>query len=264
MAKSSYVLGVFVGLSGIAACGGVAAIDRPDGKGPARNVEASGGAPASGSEAGRGGFSETQDGMLSSAGSSMNVGGAWHSNGGSPSAGGAASSSSGAESSSSGAAGAADEPQLSDCMPTDLRECGFCSEANERAITGSLELKTQSQVDALRGVVEITGTVKLQGDISLRSLHGLCCLQKIGGSLVLQGMYNLGNVDGLSSLSQVGGDLSVTGSNCGNLSLKGLGSLKSVGGDFKVERDECYLLERIGSENIAGQIIRTTSEVCSM
>ena len=106
--------------------------------------------------------------------------------------------------------------------------------------------------------------MKLQADLSLRSLHALCCLQKVDGSLVRQSMYNLGNVDGLSSLTEIGGDLSVTGSNCGNLSLKGLGSLKSVGGDFKVERDECYLLERIGSENIAGQIIRTTSEVCSM
>ncbi len=117
---------------------------------------------------------------------------------------------------------------------------------------GSLKLTTQSQVDSLQGVVEITGNLQLNGDVSLRSLHALCCLQRIGGSLVLQSMYNLGNVDGLSSLTEIGGDLSVTGSNCGNLNLKGLGSLKSIGGDFKVEKDECYLLEKIGSENIAG------------
>ena len=129
---------------------------------------------------------------------------------------------------------------------------------------GSVSVKTQAQVDALRGVVEITGSLQLEGDVSLRSLHALCCLQKIDGSLVLQWMYNLGNVDGLSSLAQIGGDLSVTHSNCSNLNLKGLGSLKSVGGDFEVEKDECYLLDKIGPQNIAGHITHSSSAVCPM
>ena len=153
--------------------------------------------------------------------------------------------------------------ELSDCMPADMRECSFCSGASEGSvITGDVSLKTQSQVEALRGVVEIKGSLKLQGDVSLRSLHALCCLQKVDGSLVLQSMYNLGNVDGLSSLTEIGGDLSVTHSNCSNLNLKGLGSLKSVGGNFEVEKDECYLLAKIGPQNIAGTITHTSSEVC--
>jgi len=129
-------------------------------------------------------------------------------------------------------------------------------------ITGDVSLTTQAQVEALRGIVEIKGNLKLQGDVSLRSLHALCCLQKVDGSLVLQSMYNLGNVDGLASLTEIGGDLSVTHSNCGNLNLKGLGSVKSVGGNFEVERDECYLLAKIGPQNIAGNITHTSSEVC--
>jgi len=150
-------------------------------------------------------------------------------------------------------------------MRADVGECSFCSETNgssPKVIMGDVNLKTQLQVDALRGVVEITGNLKLQGDVSLRSLHALCCLEKVDGSLVLQGMYNLGNVDGFTSLTQIGGDLSVTGSNCSNLNLKGLGSLKSVGGDFEVEKDECYLLTRIGVQNIGGHITRTSTDAC--
>ena len=101
--------------------------------------------------------------------------------------------------------------------------------------------------------------MKLQADLSLRSLHALCCLQKVDGSLVRQSMYNLGNVDGLSSLTEIGGDLSVTHSNCGTLNLKRLGSVQRVGGNFEVERDECYLLTKIGPRNIAGSITHTSS-----
>ena len=267
MAKRSYVRGIWVGLIGIGACGGVAA--GPDGrKDSTRSVQASAGSATAGAatagamngaDPGGSPATEAAEATAGIAGSSPTFGGARHSDGG------ASSSVGGVLHPSAGAAATAVEPPLSDCMPADARECTFCTDANggeRKVITGDVDLTTQAQVDALQGVVEITGSLKMQGDLSLRSLHALCCLEKIDGSLVLQWMYDLGNVDGLSSLTQVGGDLSITHSNCSNINLKGLGSLKSVGGDFEVEADECYLLTRIGVQNIAGHITHTSHDAC--
>lgn len=256
-------------MASLGACGGVATTRSSDpDAGSVPNVEVSGGGASAGfgstvamNSAGGRGSTQAAAGAVGVGGWSMTSGGAWDSGAGSPSSAGSAPISS---TEAAGAAGAADEPPLSDCMPADFSECGACPEAKQRVVAGSLGLKTQAQVDALEGVVEVTGDLTLRGDVSLRSLHALCCLQKVDGSLVIEWMYNLGNVDGLSRLTQIGGNLSVTHSNCSNLNLKGLGSLQSVGGDFEVEKDECYLLERIGTQNIAGHITHTSSDACAM
>lgn len=148
------------------------------------------------------------------------------------------------------------QSQLSSCMPADVAECGECpSLAEGTVVSGDVCLTSQEDVDALQGVVAITGSLMIHGDISLRSLHSLCCLQQVAGSVVMDWMYNLGNVDGFSSLESIGGDLYVMHSNCGNVNLRGLSSLQSIGGDFEVEKDECLLLQSIGVENIGGSII---------
>lgn len=290
MARRSHRFGVLVGIIGLGACSGVVTRSDPDrSKGGAGSVAMSAGASAvhvgssgassgfSGSTNGAdyGGASAAGEGALGGAGGSLISGGGTSTGSGSSSPGGGSFSSSGGSFSAGGAAEVSSsggeagelavEPQLSDCMASDIRECTYCSAASgatPKVIMGDVRLTTQSQVEALRGVVEITGNLTLQGDVSLRSLHALCCLEKVGGSVVIQWMYNLGNVDGLSSLTQVGGNLLVTGSNCSNVNLKGLGSVQSVGGDFEVEKDECYLLTRIGSQNIAGHITRRSTEAC--
>ncbi len=126
----------------------------------------------------------------------------------------------------------------------------------KRVIDGNVRATTQEDLAQYSGVVEVTGSVVLTGDISLVSLEPLSHLTTIHGDLILYGMYNLGNVDGLSSLQSIGGMLSITGSNIGSMSLSGLYSLERIGGDYQVSVcDGDVLLDQIGAQNIEGRII---------
>lgn len=150
-------------------------------------------------------------------------------------------------------------------MPADIEECGACPLPGEgRVIDGDVCLTSQAEVDALEGTVQITGSLLLHGDISLRSLRSLCCLHTVEGSVVMDWMYNLGNVDGLSSLTFIGGDLYAMHSNCSNVNLRGLSSVQSIGGDFEVETDQCLLLSSIGEENIGGTIMGPQGGECGL
>jgi len=252
------LLGAALCVMGLNTCGGQVASSSADGdENSPQKVALSGGAPAA--HTGSTGTSGANQGGTSASGLALGSAGAWNYDGGSPSSGDSVPSA------STGDPPAEPGRILTSCMSSDYAECGDCTEANNpRVLNRHVRLTTQAQVDALEGVVEITGNLTLEGDESLKSLHALCCLRKVGGSLVIQWMYDLGNVDGLASLTSIGGELSVTHSNCTNNNLKGLGSVRSVGGDFEVEKDECFLLARIGIQNIAGHITRTSNEICTL
>ena len=94
-----------------------------------------------------------------------------------------------------------------------------CSEVVE----GDLELDAQADLEAVRSVREIEGTLAITG--SVVDLEALGCLESIRGSLQIHDTAGLGDLSGLEGLTHVGGQLWVA-RNPDLASLDGLSSLR--------------------------------------
>ncbi|MCP4291346.1 MAG: hypothetical protein GY780_05865, partial [bacterium] len=99
-------------------------------------------------------------------------------------------------------------------------------------LPGDVELRTQEEVNLLRGLREIRGRLSIgpsQGIGAITDLTPLLSLENVGESIRIYGNLNLTSLDGLNNLSLVSGDFSLR-DNPLLTNLHGLGSLGGVQG----------------------------------
>jgi hypothetical protein len=149
----------------------------------------------------------------------------------------------------------------------------------ERVVLGTLNVRTQAELDPFEGVTKVEGSLIVELDIS--NLEPLSCLETVTGDLVFGDPYSLHSLSHLEYLRTVGGDLILeatlvpdiqTLSGLGqvggsvriiyNLHLErlvGLDGLLSVGENLVIEGNDrvaqCegeWLVSAIGRDNIAG------------
>lgn len=100
------------------------------------------------------------------------------------------------------------------------------------AFDSDLRLGSLSEAELLQYVVEVTGSVRVEG-FRGRDLAALSKLRKVGRDLMISGRYHLDSLDGLEGISEVPGDFTVE-SGFSLKSLAGLRNLETVGGGFSL------------------------------
>ncbi len=110
----------------------------------------------------------------------------------------------------------------------------------EAVIRGGAEVSERRDLDALRGVVEIEGTLAITGDVE--SLGPLACLRRVGGGLILRDLDRATNLL-LPRLEQIGEGLDVVAIPRAERLV--LGALRHVGEGASLNVEQAPRLHRL-------------------
>ena len=93
---------------------------------------------------------------------------------------------------------------------------------------GSISIQSQSDIDEITKITEITGYLFIENNAALTNLDGLSKIESVGCSLSIENNAVLTNVDGLSKLESIGNSLYIE-NNATLTNVDGLSKLESVG-----------------------------------
>jgi len=96
-----------------------------------------------------------------------------------------------------------------------------------------LSLATQADVEALKGVGKVEGSIRITGEVT--DLSPLACLAEVTGDFAVFEAKQLTNLDGLQNLRTIGGDL-IIGRYCDSKPCVGNPVLRSIAGLSKLAR----------------------------
>jgi len=100
-------------------------------------------------------------------------------------------------------------------------------------LSGNLILHTQAEVDAARGITEVTGYLTIWETANITNLDGLADLKSVGKQVFIVDNAALANIDGLAGLTAVGGFLAIE-DNGALTDVDGLANLTSVEGGVSI------------------------------
>jgi hypothetical protein len=142
-----------------------------------------------------------------------------------------------------GAQDAARDAAVQDAATVDAAEPERC-----RRVVGNTHARNDDELEALREVHTVTGTLSISGGTDLSALG---CLRRVDGDLVLEGAAQLQSLVGLSALEEVGGEVRIVV--CPGLLEVELPVLRAIEGGLAIDGNRALTaisglsrLERVG------------------
>jgi hypothetical protein len=121
--------------------------------------------------------------------------------------------------------GAARDATVQDAATADAAEPERC-----RRVVGATHVRNDEELEALREVHTVTGTLSISGGTDLSTLG---CLRRVDGDLLLDGAAQLQSLAGLAALEEVGGEVRIVV--CPGLLDVELPVLRAIGGDLTLD-----------------------------